>query len=473
MSEVSSIKVATSLAEAEVAEKATAKIGALLTEIEDVSSARDCFQTEAEELRARIRRTVSEHQIAVEKLKAGRNKAFEVLNGKHVEATKTAKVRICCIRACLPYYISHFCPPLLLHFLKLKAEHDEALADREAELARLRGDAKALDTKLRKERAEATKELEARVATMAADHSSTVQELNASHAKASREAAVLLEERAGELATMEDRQKIAAEAASELRLKLEAAEGTSALLAQREEQLKSAEQRLGLLEAEEGRIEELEDLLKERERERDEAQAALEAAAKWETKHQEASELLKRKEEFTATLTREKDDIEKKQFEADLKTTRLQSELLSSKKALRQAVTQLQQLEMEAEQERIAVNIKPKSAVRAADGAAGAARAPPTAASSSSSSPSSSLTSTPTPRVSTLSRTGGIPINPSAPGWQTPTSALMPPPPPPMSVGDRVSRIRDRMQDLLKQVRFCFALHFNNSITLLRNVHVP
>ena len=266
---------------------------------------------------------------------------------------------------------------------------------------------------------------------------------------------------------------VKAEAAAELRLKLEAAEGTSALLAQREEQLKSAEQRLGLLEAEEGRIEELEDLLKERERERDEAQAAREAAAKWETKHQEASELLKRKEEFTATLTREKDDIEKKQFEADLKSTRLQSELLSSKKALRQAVTQLQQLEMEAEQERIAVNIKPKSAVRAADGAAGAARAPPTAASSSSSSPSSSLTSTPTPRVSTLSRTGGIPINPSAPGWQTPTSALMPPPPPPMSVGDRVSRIRDRMQDLLKQVRFCFALHFNNSITLLRNVHVP
>ena len=45
-------------------------------------------------------------------------------------------------------------------------------------------------------------------------------------------------------------------------------------------------------------------------------------------------------------LVAEKDEVEKRQFESDLKATRLGAELTSSRKALRQAVAQLQQLEV-------------------------------------------------------------------------------------------------------------------------------
>ena len=49
-------------------------------------------------------------------------------------------------------------------------------------------------------------------------------------------------------------------------------------------------------------------------------------------------------------LSKDKDEVEQQRLEVDLRATRLQSDLVSVKKALRQAVTQVQGLELEKEQ---------------------------------------------------------------------------------------------------------------------------
>ena len=287
--------------------------------------------------------------------------------------------------------------------------------------------------------------------------------------QASEAVKVLADERSLQLEKLEAKHSDAVSATAALQERLAAAEAAAALLEEREAALRAAEARLSLLEAEEGRIEELEELLKEKEREREEGRAVVEAAKGWEAKHKEALELVARKESFTATLAAEKDEIEKRAYEADLKLTRLQTELLSSKKALRQAVNQLQALELEAEQERVAVQVKPKKngAAGGADGGAGrGAGLPPRAVGPSPKPAATHDVNTPswmTPGASasvrgassssSSSSSSSIPVDPNAPGWHTPTSASSATAPPLMTVGERVHRIRDRMQELVKTVR--------------------
>lgn len=244
-------------------------------------------------------------------------------------------------------------------------------------------------------------------------------------------------------------------------------------LAEREAQLQSVGQRLSLLEAEEGRIEELEELLKEQEKSREDREASLVAASTaaklWEGKHREAAGLLRQKNDATATLVKEKNDFETKQFEADLKMTRLQGELLSSKKALRQAVNQLRQLEMEAEQERVAISLSfgRSTAASLATSASSSGRCSgsgdhPTRNINAAVVESPSATAIASSVNASTSRTNNIPVSElelERPSWHTPTRALKEGKPrahpranAPSTARERVSRIRGRMQDLLKQV---------------------
>ena len=288
---------------------------------------------------------------------------------------------------------------------------------------------------------------------------------DARHASAIEAAKVADEMYRSQLATTE------ADCAATVRTAVAATAVVAEQLAEREAQLQSVGQRLSLLEAEEGRIEELEDLLKEQEKEREDQEASLMAASRaaelWEEKHLEATGLLRRKDDTTATLIKEKDEAEKKQFEVDLKMTRLQGELLSSKKALRQAVNQLRQLEIEAEQERVTTALSSRHSeaaalVTSADSSGGCSgdndhltgnlyRAVIASPSAASMNPSGS-TST--------SRASNFPVSGlERPSWHTPTRALKVGKPrthsnvnAPSTVGERVGRIRGRMQDLLKQV---------------------
>ena len=77
----------------EAAERFVLQLGVARSEAQEANMLMNTLAIETRRLRAGAVETATEHQSAVEKLKAGRNKAFEVLNGKHIEKVKALKVR--------------------------------------------------------------------------------------------------------------------------------------------------------------------------------------------------------------------------------------------------------------------------------------------------------------------------------------------------------------------------------------------
>ena len=170
-------------------------------------------------------------------------------------------------------------------------------------------------------------------------------------------------------------------------------------------------------------------------------EASLAAASSWEAKHTEALAAAKAAEAARAVMSTEKEEIEKRHFEGDLRATRLQAELLSSKKALRQAVSQLQGLEQEQQQAEAQAHHQThhlrssSSSSSSGDGVSINLAPSPAAASFTSVSSGGASTST------SMREDGGVSNLSSASGEVSGGG-----------VNDRVKRIRERMQGLLQTV---------------------
>eukprot|EP00615_Pteridomonas_danica_P006529 CAMPEP_0114360834 /NCGR_PEP_ID=MMETSP0101-20121206/24170_1 /TAXON_ID=38822 ORGANISM="Pteridomonas danica, Strain PT" /NCGR_SAMPLE_ID=MMETSP0101 /ASSEMBLY_ACC=CAM_ASM_000211 /LENGTH=413 /DNA_ID=CAMNT_0001505287 /DNA_START=1 /DNA_END=1242 /DNA_ORIENTATION=- len=203
------------------------------------------------------------------------------------------------------------------------------------------------------------------------------------------------------------------------------------ILKEKDDKLTSLESRLRLLEAEEGRIEELEDIIRHNKIEIQEIELKLSEAIDWRTNHEESfSKQTLRMQEIETIMSRlrsEKEESENKFYECDLRATRLQGELVSNRKALRQAVTQLQQIETEHLQSQSLINMGRKTG-NSGGGSGG----------SGNNSPSNSDIANTQLLLNQLP--GGI----SSSNATSSNASL--------SVGDRVSRIRDRMVALLNLV---------------------